>query len=167
MPGASLADLYGTAQRLLSLFIPALEGEGVTVPGTRYVSYGQEVAWDGEQLNVTIRDVYPGQPGIELGRSQQPETWVFTARFIVWLLTPVPVVQAGPRGLRVPPVAQMEAASKEAGDAVSAMMKAAITVNLNYQMTDVGMGFHIGPCMPVNAGGGLTATRLDIAMSVD
>ena len=47
------------------------------------------------------------------------------------------------------------------------LMKAGLAVQYDRTVTEVGMGFALGPCTPIGPEGGFAATRLTVEISLD
>lgn len=164
---AALADLYGTAAKLLSLFESELTGLGISLPDRRYVSPGQIPAWDGEQLTVNLIGVAQGQPGMPLATSFSPTAAHYHAQYGLSLLRAVPVIESeGPLMLQVPDGEQItEASSEILGDA-AALVKAGQRIHQSYLATSAGEGFMF-ELQTVGPEGGLAGHRLLVTLSVD
>jgi hypothetical protein len=164
---ANLAELPGTAQRILTAFAEQLEevsAPGYTVPERQYVHSGVEAVWDGEQLTVGFVDLKQGQPGIPTSVTIPPRALLFYAEWKLLLLRTAPTVQEGPR--MVPSADVLDESGLLALDDVQALTKAFSNLHLANALTAQGEGFVLESIMPVGPEGGLVGTELRLSMSV-
>lgn len=163
---ASLRDLGGAAQQLLSLFAEQLEGLSVDLPDVRIVAPGSTLAWDGEMLAVIMSRLEQGQPGAPMPGTQYRATYYVT--FSVFLVRSTPALfgdgQPGPA--MVPSEEDTTAAGIQFFDDVAALALAATAIHEEFLFTDPGEGFEMSAVTPVGPQGGLVGNQVSISVSV-
>lgn len=165
---ASLTDLQGAAEELLTAFVGQLQTQGVDLPDRRYVAPGQLIPWDDEQLTVNIQRLIQGQPGVSFqGSFQPPAAATFSAQFAVSLCRRIPVIeQEAPFPMEVPTNDTLDVAGMETMTDCAALLIAAQAIHQAHTLTGPGEGFAIDECAPLGPEGGIAASRLLLTLSL-
>jgi hypothetical protein len=164
---ASLLDLPGFAEQVLSDFAAQLTGQGISVPERQYVTPGSMIPWDGEQFTVTLMGIDQGQPGQGQAQSQVPQAVAYYASFSLNLIRKVPVISTeGFAAQSVPTAEDLDASGQTFIADAAALILAASRIHTAYLETPPGEGFVAGPLQPVGPEGGLAGSRLLLTVSL-
>lgn len=142
-PDTRLADL---AQAMLDAIVARYQVNGLELPKRRYIHAG-EVAYDGEQLVVTLDSTHPGMPGNETPVAAfNGGPFTLTARLDVHLLRCAPQ----PTGQQAAPTADaLAAAGREAlidsRECVKALTSSQHTLTPLCQLFAFAGGRFVGP----------------------
>lgn len=164
---ASLLDLPGVAEQLLSDFASQLTENGVALPERQYRSPGSMVVWDGEQFTVSIMTSAQGQPGIGQPHSVVPQAVVYYATFSLNLVRAIAVINTeGMAEAEIPTADEMDEDGVSLMADASALIYAASQIHQQYLVTAVGEGFAVEGLQPVGPEGGLAGNRLLVSLSL-
>lgn len=164
---ASIRDLGGAAELILSEFVTQLEVLGVEIPERRYVAPGSMIPWDGEQLVVNLQQIEQGHPGAPQGGTFTPTATVLMAAFTVSIVREIPAL-SGDHVLSamIPDGPTLDGAGTFAMGDAAGLALAAVAVHQSYLVTSPGEDFEIGPCAAVGPEGAMAGHRLQIAVSL-
>lgn len=164
---ASLKTLPADAEKLLSLFVQQLKTLGITVPDRVYVTPGSMLAWDGEQLTVTLMGIDQGKPGVAQTQTMHPSTRILYASFAVNLMRAVSTLNdMAPLDGAVPDAATLDAEGQTLVGDAAALILAADAIHASGKFVQVGVDFAVGPLQPVGPEGGLSGSRLLVSVSL-
>lgn len=166
---ASLQDLPGTAEKILTVFSQQLDSLGVELPERRYVAPGSMIVWDGEQMTVALMSIDQGHPGVAQTQATHPRARVLYATFSVNLVRSVSALgDTGPfaDGGGVPDTDTMDADGKQGVGDAQALILAADAAAKGYLLTGPGEDLAIGPLQPLGPEGALMASRLLLSLSL-
>jgi hypothetical protein len=166
----SLGDLAGGAALILDTFASQLASEGVDVPGVQFVQPGSgasAIAWDGEQLNVSLQEIVQGQPGAAAPGTMYPAATVVAAQWSIVLLRKIPSL-AGNATLKLtlPTAAKLDVAGQANMADVAALVNAAVRIHAAYSLQPAGSGFAIDSCRPLGPEGGIAGAQLLLTLSL-
>lgn len=117
-------DLFGLGKRLLGLVVAELTDAGIKLPSTQYFAPGQSVAYDGEQVTVSVLNIRPGQ--VTTQSPYEPPGFMQQASGLAIAIvrnTPVGSDDGTP-----PPVEAMEAAAQVNAKDVAALFDALVAI---------------------------------------
>jgi hypothetical protein len=165
---ASLLHLAATAEALLNAYVSELSALSVPLPDRRYVGAGTLVAWDADQLVVTLPTLNVGKPGAPSGAQSHPQAVTFYAEFGILLVRTVSGLSGeGLPGEMVPVAADLDADGQIAMADASALVRATVAIWNAGTIAPVGGGFVVGPCTAFGPEGGLAGFRQLVEIAVD
>jgi hypothetical protein len=125
------------------------------------------VAWDGEQLTVSLMGIDQGKPGGSVSTNVIPQALMLFASFSVNLIRAIPTI--GTEGFaagEVPTPEDLDASGQQLLDDAAQLVLAASAFHQAYLLTDPGMDMVIGPLSPVGPEGGLAGSRMLVSVSL-
>lgn len=168
---AQITDLPGTAGLLLSLVCAAYEdaaeqwGIALLAPlpsDRRYVSPGNGVAWDGEQVTVNLVEISQGKVGRPSQLPTGPQAVTYYATFAVMVVRAVPVND----GIVAPDPLDLNAAGQQGMLDAALLTLASSKIHADYTLTRSGEDFVVGPVSTLGPEGGMAGTVLRLEVNL-
>jgi hypothetical protein len=165
---ASLVNLADTAEAILAAYVATLPTFGIALPDRQYVGPGTLVAWDADQLVVTMPTLNVGKPGAPSGGQSHPDAVTFYAEFGVLLVRKVAgLTGGGLAGEMIPYAQDLDADGQQAMSDASALVRATVAIWSAQSLGPIGGGFVVGACTAFGPEGGLAGYRQLLEVEVD
>lgn len=160
------ADPYATAQVLLDKFVERWPGR--RLPKTRYVAEGESVAWDGEQVTVSVGLTRPGLPGQPTSRALPPRAFPVSTDFAIQVVRKrgAGLTHSGGRQTVLPTAAEDAAAGAKAGSDLAAMLATLLLLRENADVVSHATKIAIGSARPVGPLGDLVGTEGNLTILI-
>jgi hypothetical protein len=145
------------------LVVGGFSGYKVALPETRYVSPGQSVAYDDEQVTVNLLRIFGGQPGAE-AEVQNAETTTRGVELQVTVVRNAPTVPDGVEGPTIPSVRDLQKSAQANMRDVATLRAVLEDIRRQYTLVDRGVPFGITPVVTIGPQGGVVAASGTIAI---
>jgi hypothetical protein len=155
-------DLLTTVFQELSRRLPDL---GSPVPDRAYISSGNAVAYDMEQLTVNLNRISGGQPGLE-DVNQFVSFAVFFAEVQITLLRNAPMARMAGNRPKLPSTDDEQSAAAVQVTDMMALTQALQDMRSDGSLTNQGVPVSIGPTMPYGPSGGIVGSLAVVAVQL-